>query len=315
MSMVNLQTMRAYLSSSIAGMNQNKLNGLLAEVDFRNYLSSQGFGNRVSVGGWIARSEGEGNFGRKTIVFFPEKIIQTQSYPAGRQLPSPPDRLHTICATFHQIGILSYYLSPTISAPNDPASITWNAKQLGVPSQNPWIAFPAGINGFRTRSRRYNFLRNASDVSAIPALSIEEEFSKEHARIAFQNAYMSEMSDVDGILWGNQYTYPIEIKEKTVANDNKLGDYFGLDLGPFVKLAFYAAKRGNLHSIFVVREIDDPVPRNLIAWWYIKFDDLAQFASWTPVGGGRNMLGGGSTTVKIPKDQFKRLDAHALSLL
>jgi len=77
---------------------------------------------------------------------------------------------------------------------------------------------------------------------------------------------MSEMSDVDGIFWGNQYTYPIEIKEKTTANDNKVGDFFGLDLGPFVKLAFYAAKRGNLHSIFVVREIDNPTTRNLVGW-------------------------------------------------
>ncbi|MBZ0142789.1 MAG: hypothetical protein K8F56_04345 [Rhodocyclaceae bacterium] len=126
---------------------------------------------------------------------------------------------------------------------------------------------------------------------------------------------MSEMSDVDGIFWGNQYTYPIEIKEKTAANDNKVGDFFGLDLGPFVKLAFYAAKRGNLHSIFVVREIDNPTTRNLVGWWYIKFDDLAQYASWTPVAGGTNMLGGGSTTVKIPKDQFRPLDAAALSSL
>jgi hypothetical protein len=75
---------------------------------------------------------------------------------------------------------------------------------------------------------RHNFLRNHTDTSALTSPSIEEEFSKERARISFQNAYMSEMSDVDGIFWGNQFTYPIEIKEKTIASDSKVGDYFGL---------------------------------------------------------------------------------------
>jgi len=126
---------------------------------------------------------------------------------------------------------------------------------------------------------------------------------------------MSEISDVDGIFWGRQYTYPIEVKEKTVATDSRLGDYFGLDLGPFVKLAHYAAKRGNLHSLFVVREIADVESRELINWRYITFDHLAQFASWVPASGGTNMMGGRSTVVKIPKCEFETLTAEALAAL
>ena len=97
---------------------------------------------------------------------------------------------------------------------------------------------------------------------------------------------MSEMSDIDGIFWGQQFTYPLEIKEKTVANDSKVGDYFGIDVGPFVKLAFYAAKKGNLHSLFFVREINNTEDREIVNWWFITFDTLAQFASWIPQGGG-----------------------------
>lgn len=316
MSQIDIQTMHGFLSTSISSLNQNKLNGLLAEVDFRNYLQTLGFGNQVSVGGWIARSEGPGNFGQRTIVFFPETIRVGQQYPSNRTLPQPPHGLHTICSTFHQIGIHGYYLTPTIGTPNNPGSITWQAIQLGIPNQAPWAPFPSCIPGFRNRTRKYNFLRyKTQNVTSIPAGSVEDEFSKEHARIAFQNAYMSEMSDVDGVFWGNQYTYPIEIKEKTVATDKKTGDYFGLDVGPFVKLAFYAAKRGNLHSLFVVREIDNTTDRNLINWWFIKFDELAQSASWNPVGGGTNMQGGGSTTVKIPKNCFHPLNANTLGAL
>ena len=48
--------------------------------------------------------------------------------------------------------------------------------------------------------------------------------------------------------------------------------------GPFVKLAFYVAKRGNRHSIFLVREIDSIEKRGLVNWWFITFDQLARFA-------------------------------------
>ena len=140
-------------------------------------------------------------------------------------------------------------------------------------------------------------------------------FTKEHLRVAFQNQFMCEMSDIDGIFWGQQYTYPIEIKEKTAANDSKLGDYFGLDVGPFVKLAFYAAKKGNLHSLFFVREINNTIDRELVNWWFIAFDKLAQYASWVPMGGGINMQGGGSTVVKIPKSEFSQVSLENLNLL
>ena len=158
-------------------------------------------------------------------------------------------------------------------------------------------------------------MRYNSDVSSIPAPSMAGEFTKELLRVSFQTLYMAEVSDIDGILWGQQHTYPLEIKEKTPAMDRKLGEYFGLDIGPFVKLAFYAAKRGNLHSIFVVREIDNEEDRNLVEWRYITFEVLAQYASWVFGGGGTNMQGGQSSVVKIPKSRFRVLDRGALENL
>lgn len=315
MSQVDILTMLGYLSRSLASLNANKINGLLAEIDFRNHVGALGYAGRVSAGGWIARSEGLGNFGRHTVAIFPETIQPNTHYPVGRQLPQAQLGLHTICATLHQIGIHSLFCVPEIAHANDAASIRWHYTQLGVPVPVPYRPFPAGLAGFRPRRHRYPFLKYHANTAGIPAAAVPDEFTKEHLRVTFQDAFLSEMSDIDGIFWGNQYTYPIEIKEKTQATDRKLGPYFGLDLGPFVKLAFYAAKRGNLHSIFVVREIDDPATRNLVNWWYVTFDRLAQFASWTGIGGGRNMGGGRSTVVAIPKAEFRVLDAAALAAL
>jgi len=133
--------------------------------------------------------------------------------------------------------------------------------------------------------------------------------------VTFQSRLLCEISDVDGIFWGQQFTYPLEIKEKTAGSDRRMGEYFGLDLGPFVKLAFYVAKRGNLHSIFIVREIDSVESRQLVNWWFITFDQLARFASWNPQAGGTSMTGGASTVVRIPKAEFTTLDRAALAAL
>jgi hypothetical protein len=47
---MDVDAMTQYLSSSIARLNENKLNGLLAEIEFGNYLARLGWGDRVSVG-------------------------------------------------------------------------------------------------------------------------------------------------------------------------------------------------------------------------------------------------------------------------
>lgn len=314
MSKISLSTMQSFLSKSISSLNQNKVRGLLAEVHFREHLANLGFGDRVSLGGWITRSDGADKFGSKTIVFFPQTINPDTSYPIGRKYPHPSLGLHTICSTFHQLGIKSYSCVPSITK-DDYDNIEWNAIQLGLPTEQEYLPFPDCLKGFRKRERRYQFLRYKTDVSTIPVGSIPEEFTKEHIRVCFQNQWMSEMSDIDGIFWGHQYTYPIEIKEKTVANSSKLGDYFGLDIGPFVKLAFFAAKKGNMNSLFVVREIDHKEDRNLVNWWYITFDKLANYASWNPIGGGRGMTGSSTKVVAIPKTAFSILDLSELNSL
>lgn len=312
---LSLDAMRSYLSKSISSFNRNKLNGLLAEVDFRNELIRLGFEDRVSIGGWIVRSTGSGRFGHDTVVMFPETLLPDMDYEENRPMAQPSIGLHTICATFHQLGIRSYFCAPSILQDGDPFSISWNAVELGIPTISRYQPFPECIEGFKPRERAYNFLRYKTDVTSVPALAIPEEYSKEALRIAFQSECFAETSDIDGIFWGKENTYPMEIKEKTAAPNDKLGEWFGIDVGPFVKLAYFAAKRGNLHSLFVVREIDDVVSRNLVAWRFITFETLARFASWIQQAGGTSMGGGMSAVVKIPKAEFREMTKANLDLL
>ena len=306
MTTLSLQAMRLFLSKSISSLNQNKLRGLLAENELRRYLATLALDDRVAPGGWVARKKGAGVFGHETVVLFPEVLTPGDDYGPGRQLPVPSHGLHSVCSKFHESAISAFYCTPTVGPDSDPESMTWRAVQLGLPTEQEYFPFPEYLDDrFGQRLRRYTHLRYHTDASQIPDDAVPAEFSKEALRVAFSQRHLAEISDVDGILWGQQFTYPLEIKEKTAAESNDLGEYFGLDIGPFVKLAFYAAKRGNLHSLFIVREVDES--RELIQWWFITYDDLSKYASWVQRGGGTNMLGGTSSVVRIPKAEFKPL--------
>src|SRR4051794_29324981 len=151
MSTISEAAMRRFLSKSISsgksGGNLNKIRGLLAEVEFRTHLHNLGYGGRVSPGGWIARrNRDDGQFGRRTCVFFPEVIEPGISYGFDRDLPQPPLGLHTICSTFHQTGIAAYYCAAKVRVSDTTDSIRWFAMQLGVPVQQPYVAFPEDLN-------------------------------------------------------------------------------------------------------------------------------------------------------------------------
>ena len=315
MSRLSLAAMRRYLSRSVSSYNQNKLRGLIAEVELREYLGDIGFAERVSVGGWILRNTRTENFGNTAIAVFPEIIRPNTIYEPGNEPPLIPHGLHAIGNVFHQSGINAYYCTASIGERNNPESITWSSVQLGMPGNPVRRPFPAAIAGFTPRNSRYGWLRHKAEANRIPSSAVPEEFSKENLRVAFGSMYFAEVSDIDGVFWGRQHTYPLEIKEKTAADDPGTGEYFGLDLGPFVKLAFYAAKRGNLRSLFIVREIDDVKTRRLRQWWFITFEQLAQVASWVGLPGGRGMSGGRSAVVRIPKSQFQPLVADTLARL
>ncbi len=162
---------------------------------------------------------------------------------------------------------------------------------------------------FQRRKRGHNFLRYNTNVSDLDDSVIPVQFSLESLRIYIHSKMYAEVSDIDAFLWGQRVAYAVEVKEKTEVSDDKtLGPWFGLDVGPFTKLAYFAAWNGSVKSLFVVREIDDEKRRKPVGWWAILFTDIAKYASWVFRGGGRNMLGGSSAVVRIPKSYFRPLE-------
>lgn len=306
---------RAYLAKSLGKRRLNGGAGRSVRLGtlFRTHLQTANSSDRATPAGWLMQCPGIGKFASEAVILFPEVCTDISDLTEGRLLTEPSRGLHTICSTFHQIGIRSFFCSLQVTDAVEPLTYSWQALRLGTPVQEAWQPLEDALAPHLSRRQRpYNWLRYHTDTARIADEFVIEEFLKEHLRVSALTPYVGEISDVDGIFWGNEKTYPLEIKEKTAAFDPKMGEYFGIDVGPFVKLAYYAAKRGNLHSLFVVREIEDIESRRLRHWWFIPFDRLAQYASWNQLGGGRNMRGGSSTVVRIPKDRFIAMDRAAL---
>lgn len=315
MGSLSLEDMRRYLSRP--RRNRRRRSSRLDVIAaFRQQLDCFGFARQFFCGGLLVRCARQDGFVTDDIALIPERIKPDISYSPGCPFSKPDLGAHTICSAFQQSGIGSYFCSPRILTDDDPTTVQWFATQLGLPWDEGYIPVENVLRGkFSLPRKRHAYLRYTTDVSALPGDRIADEFSKENLRVYVRSAFRAEISDIDGIFWGQHRTYPLEIKEKTAGNDSGMGEFFGLDVGPFVKLAFYAAKRGNLHSLFIVREITDTDTRELKQWWFVTFDTLAQFASWTPMGGGMNMGGGGSTVIKIPKARFSPLTAEELARL
>jgi len=316
MNTMSIDAMIGFLGKSSLEYDQNRVNGILTEIDFRRYVEGLGFTERVSFGGWIARSGGSNIYGHNEIVLFSEIIQPQKSYSPNRKMPDPPYGLHTISSILRQNGITSYYCSAIILNSNDAETVEWHALEIGVPSQKTYNKISnGGLIGFMQNMARVDSKNQNTKVSDIPVEVIAEEFSKASLRVSLQNIYMMEILDIDALFWGKQQTYLVEVGENAHSTDDYLGDYFIIDIETFIMFSHFTAKRGNLHSLFVVREIDDMVSRNLVNWWFITFEQLAQYASWTPIAGGKNMRGGGSSVVRIPKSEFTELKAQTLAQL
>jgi hypothetical protein len=210
---------------------------------------------------------------------FPQVIEPDSQYAPSRQLPDPPHGVHTICSTFHQTGIQTYFCVPTIAADNDPLSIEWQCIQLGLPFQQQYGRFPDLINGFRRLTRRCNFLRYSTDASLIPEVALAEEFTKEHLRVTFQAMYVSEVCHIGGVFWGSKFTCPFEISEQPAVNQRYLGRCFRIGLADFANLMLLAPRHRNINSLFIVGENDFAKSSGLVEWWFTTLEHIAPFVS------------------------------------
>jgi hypothetical protein len=282
----------------------NKIPGLMAELDFATMLEGMGYGDRLVRGGWIVEPESP-EFYSKRVALFPA--------PFGAASTEPPIPVVTTAQYLRGAGMRTLYCVPLAVAGT---SVTWGAAEMSGPTVGSPHPLVEEFSQFPHRQRGYSKRTADADVSplgAVAARELEVLFARESMLDAIRSDRLVVANDLDYLVWGKKSTYPLEIKEKTSADGGKIGRFFGLDIGPFSKLACFEASGSGHDSLFVVREIEDRESRRLKAWHMIRFGDLCRSCSWVYQGGGRNMLGGASAVVKIPLGAFRPLDRTSLA--
>lgn len=317
-----------FLETQWSSINDNKIKGILAELAFKSFLNQQDI--HFIPGGWIMSP------GNKTLCEVParEKVCLlprnvTFSWQAPTTIAAAPVTPAEISAYnyFRQVGVRAYLVYPSnivetnfaIPQPRQGATRATYPKnyhldfmsisQQGELQSNPvgtvFQSFPIrnGNSGLRC-SQLHRIAANQApwnDSDAIARL-----FWFEYTRYFVQVDYLVSNNDLDLFILGPSGScFPVELKSKTVANDNILGDWFGIDMGPFAKLAFFTANSMNTDALYVVQEVD--ADRNHVEWYGIRFTELVKSCSWVGQAGGTGMMGGASSTYKVPKAAFTRL--------
>jgi len=310
---LSIDQMRQFLSRSYSSVNRNKVNGIYAEVAFYNHLAGLGYGDKLSPGGWIIRPTRVARFGLGSVAVFPDGVPAGKELPVDRLAPPIPPSVEHAATFLRHAGIATYFCYPV----EEGGPLRWIGVKRGDASPPPASDILHLLErSFVQQMRFYNYLRHHSDVTPLNDEAILEQFPLESLRIYIRTKYYAEISDIDRLIWGQQTIYPVEVKEKTrPPSDRNIGDWFGLDVGPFTKLAFFKAWYGQLDALFVVREIKSETDRSLVQWWVTNTTDIAKYASWVFSGGGPNMAGGASAVIKVPIHAFRPLDETLMAAL
>jgi len=307
--------------------SENKIKGILAEVRFKSFL----FKNQVNYvsGGWLVIP---GNCS-KTPLGPSEKIcILPLKHHFTWEEPNIENQTFTVAeinahSHFSQVGIKTYFAKPTLiieqqfELPKPSAgrhraiypkkyklellSLDNLSRPVVEDPDKVFSLFPKRTGNIGLSCQKTGRIDTSQAPWTIPNV-VSDLFWFEYARYYFQRDYLLSNNDLDMFIMGRTRTaYPVELKSKKPANDRCLGEWFGIDVGPFAKLAFFTANSLRSEALFVVEEISDSgQPTN---WLGMKFTDLVKSCSWVSVAGGKGMRGGTSNTLKIPKAAFTPL--------
>ncbi|WP_166838361.1 hypothetical protein [Rheinheimera pleomorphica] len=318
-----------FLETQWSSINDNKLKGILSEIRFKNYLREHNV--HFVPGGWII-SPGkvhEDNIPTKEKLC----ILPRQCALSWCNKNSPPHEGLTPAEVaaynyFRQVGVKSYFAQPDIvnenefvlptpssgkSPANYPLPYSYKFMEVSpvqglteVSISDMMKSFPARKKNAGLRCYQLGRIDTSSPEITASEL-ISDLFWFEYSRYYLQKNYLLSNNDLDLFLIGTSGScYPVELKSKVPAEDSTLGEWFGIDMGPFAKLAFFTANSMNTDALYVVEEVD--AQRTHVQWLGIKFTELVKACSWVGQGGGTGMTGGRSATYKVPKAAFSPLN-------
>lgn len=319
-----------FLETQWPSINQNKVKGILAEVRLKSFLLSSN--TYFGPGGWIVvpgKPTGTAIPTMHKVCLIPRTWkFSWQTGGVGPALLSPSEV--SAYNYFRQFGVQTYFVDP--KGPDESAFIypgrrtsrkspatfprpyDLELKELVPSGELQTIDQEEAFSLFPRRSGQLGLKCNPVgrlNPAGVPwnaADTVSELFWFEYSRFYFQVDYLMSNNDLDMYLIGvSGAAYPVELKSKKVAQSDSIGDWFGIDMGPFAKLAYFTANAMNTDALYIVEEVD--VSGKFVDWLAIRYTHLVEVCSWVGQRGGTSMTGGGSSTYRVPKLAFSPLSS------
>ncbi|MGF6555882.1 hypothetical protein ABIA48_002262 [Pseudomonas sp. S30_BP2TU TE3576] len=313
-----------FLETQWSSINENKIKGILAEVRLKDFLATHDayFG----PGGWIVVP------GKPTHTPIPTKckvcllprgrVFSWQTASSVGATLSPAEI--SAYTYFRQLGIRTYFVDPinpneanfvfpspssAAGRANYPKPYQLELKEVGrrgelitVSPETVFDVFPSRVGNGGLRCNTLGRINLGTPPWNDPSI-VSDLFWFEYARYYFQIDYLLSNNDLDMYVIGaSGSAYPVELKSKKAADSQTLGKWFGIDMGPFAKLAFFTANGMNTDALYIVEELGDN--NQFIQWLAIRYTELVKVCSWVGQSGGTGMTGGTSSTYKVPKAAF-----------
>lgn len=316
-----------FLETQWPSNNENKKKGILAELRLKDYLTQNN--HHFISGGWIM-SPGKPTISSEIptldkLCILPRKhSFSWETTTNNRNSLS----LAELAAYnyFRQVGLTVLFANPvdineTSFQPPTPSARRVRAQfprpyelQLQrisstgltiVSTEDAFSKFPQRSGNRGISCKQINWIPQGDTPWTLPSV-VSDLFWFEYTRYYFQINYLISNNDLDLFIVGaSGASYPVELKSKTHTTDPSLGDWFGIDMGPFAKLSFFTSNAMNTDALYIVEHVDSAGVH--LEWYGIKFTDLVKSCSWVGRSGGRGMTGSASSTYKIPMKAFKPL--------
>lgn len=315
-----------FLETQWPSNNENKMKGILAELRLKEFLTQHN--HHFISGGWImipgttSRSETPT---LDKLCILPRKHSFTWEDTNNNRNSLSLAELSAY-NYFRQVGLTVLFANPVdidetqFELPSPavgrvrakyPRSYELQLQKVSntglttVTTEDAFSRFPQRNGNRGIQCKRTNWIPQGNAPWNHPSL-VSDLFWFEYSRYFFKVNYLISNNDLDLFIIGSSgASYPVELKSKTPANDPSLGDWFGIDMGPFAKLSFFTSNAMNTDALYVVEEVDND--GNHLEWYGIKFTDLVKSCSWVGRSGGQGMTGSASSTYKIPKSAFSSL--------
>lgn len=298
----------------------NKARGMVAEIAFGDFLKAEHTTavSKYFEGAWIVSPKVENSLQYRYAIFVLPRLFEDEQIVTQAIHHLEQNRGQQALYTFLHHNGVGVIIVGAISPSANPQEIEWVSfgyqaeRLIRYPTAEPFASWPRGRGRANLNHKVWakDVLGRFESVSDdnLTAMTLRQAFFygylKKQLKIPLDDPY-----DVDGFVISYLgHTLPLEIKEKSATKEGK----FGIDAGRILMMLRFCLA-SNKNAVYIIREVDDSMERNLIDWRYITLSDMVMGASWNLQAGGMGMGGGATQTVMLSGSLFSTFTADTLS--